>query len=286
MLHSYEAAKQWATSLNITELKPLRPDLAIDSANIAGITSFLLEQQQVIQHTDTVIKENPTAIDLNDLGLCATGDCTTQIDNAANELEDLQALSAWSALFAPKQALNSNNNSNPTNSINQDNPAIDSHSILFSGYNYQCRDMMLGFDNCCRATGWGKHIAGCTDHERNLGLQRQQRRCIRVGRYCAHQVAGKCTEYKKSYCCFNSMLQKIIRDSGGKRQLQLGYEAPEVANCQGLTTNQLQQIDFTILDFSEFYATLREHLPEPLADIQAKNTIEDFIRHKPKGYYL
>lgn len=49
-----------------------------------------------------------------------------------------------------------------------------------------------------------------------------------------------------TFCSFNSVLAKII-NTQGKPQLGL-----DVSNCAGLSMEQLGQLDFTKIDFSEF----------------------------------
>lgn len=67
---------------------------------------------------------------------------------------------------------------------------------------------------------------------------------------CADMVLIKtifgCTEESRSYCCFKSILAKIINREG-RKQLGLSLET-----CEGITVEQLQKLDFSKIDMTEF----------------------------------
>lgn len=86
----------------------------------------------------------------------------------------------------------------------------------------------------------------CTPDEQTLSLKRGQDLCVQYTQGCSKKVLGVCVEEKKSYCCFNSLIAKIVNQQG-KAQLGIPF-----AGCGGLTADQLQQIDFTKIDFTEF----------------------------------
>lgn len=67
------------------------------------------------------------------------------------------------------------------------------------------------------------------------------------GEQCVDEdVFGHCTEYRQSYCSFNSVLAKIINIQG-KRQL-----GQDINDCAGIPIGELANIDFSIIDFGEF----------------------------------
>lgn len=138
----------------------------------------------------------------------------------------------------------------------------------FKGDNLQCRDMGFinggQYDNCCSNDGWGQKIglAGCNEEENTLWQDKGKDWCVYVGEYCSNKTLGICDENKQSYCCFDSVLAKIIQEQG-RAQLGISFGTPDSANCSGLTPDQLQQIDFSKIDFSEFYSTLETELDIP-----------------------
>lgn len=136
----------------------------------------------------------------------------------------------------------------------------------FPGKNWQCRDVILGFDNCCKDSGWGQSIgiAGCNKQEKQLGQAKEKKLCHYVGEYCSkkQKITGICLEHKKSYCCFDSMLSRIIQEQG-RAQIGLSFGDPDSADCSGLTADELQRIDFSRIDFSEYYQSLEAQVVTP-----------------------
>ncbi|MBS2132333.1 conjugal transfer protein TraN (plasmid) [Burkholderia thailandensis] len=93
----------------------------------------------------------------------------------------------------------------------------------------------------------------CTQDEQTLSLKRGQNLCVQFNQYCSSKVLGVCIEEKKEYCCFNSLIAKIVNQQG-KAQLGIPF-----AGCSGLTADQLQTIDFSKIDFSEFVSSIQSN---------------------------
>lgn len=137
----------------------------------------------------------------------------------------------------------------------------------FKGSDLACREIGVvgaSFSNCCADSGWGQGvgIASCNTEENVLGKAKEKDLCIYVGEYCSDKTLGVCTENKKSYCCFDSMLAKIIQEQG-RAQLHWTFGEAEYPDCRGFSPAQLQQIDFSKIDFSEYYATLEAQMAIP-----------------------
>lgn len=86
----------------------------------------------------------------------------------------------------------------------------------------------------------------CKDPEKELASKRGQSLCVHVGSYCDNRVLGTCVEKKEQHCCFNSKLAKIINRQG-REQLGLPLDS-----CAGFNEAQLQSIDFSKIDLTEF----------------------------------
>ncbi|WP_053077649.1 conjugal transfer protein TraN [Burkholderia cepacia] len=91
----------------------------------------------------------------------------------------------------------------------------------------------------------------CSSDEQVLSLKRGQNLCVQYNQGCSKRVLGVCVEEKKSYCCFNSLIAKLVNQQG-KAQLGIPF-----AGCAGLTADQLQQIDFSKIDFTEFVNSIQ-----------------------------
>lgn len=122
----------------------------------------------------------------------------------------------------------------------------------------------------------------CSDAENLLAMRRGQNLCTHVGSYCGSKVLGTCITKKEAHCCFNSRLARIINEQG-RAQLGRGYGAPELPDCSGLTVAELQSLDFSRMDLSEFYA---EILPRA-ADVPGLATkIQNRVRASPSSSYF
>ncbi|MDA0902095.1 MAG: conjugal transfer protein TraN, partial [Proteobacteria bacterium] len=157
----------------------------------------------------------------------------------------------------------------------------------FSGNNNRCGKDLLNYSDCCDMSGWGSDISGalddatetmspggktillpvlstdlasqglsglvqCDAEENQLALKRQARQCVYIGTYCSEEedLTGTCLKEKESYCCFTSKLVRIIHEQG-RPQLGIGWGSPEAPNCSGLKIDDLDNIDFSQIDFSE-----------------------------------
>lgn len=134
---------------------------------------------------------------------------------------------------------------------------------IFSGEKKQCSQAWLGYNNCCKDNGWGQdiHLAGCNSEEKELGKLKEKVVCHYVGEYCAKKVktplGSQCQQTKQSYCCFHSKLSRVVMDAAHV-QLKLSWGNAENPHCEGLKPEQLQQVDFDKIDFSEYFADLKQ----------------------------
>jgi hypothetical protein len=155
---------------------------------------------------------------------------------------------------------------------------------IFRGELKKCTRDTAGYNNCCKASGWGQGIgAKCNAEEQNLGLQREKRQCIYYRTYCSKEldllVGTKCLVYTEEYCCFGSNLNKIIADNG-RRQLGIPLGPQKIPTgetnckpfwgcrpvyktepaCRGFTPDELSRIKMDKIDFKEFTNTLNPQM--------------------------
>ncbi len=135
-------------------------------------------------------------------------------------------------------------------------------AFIFKGNDEECREDGLDFANCCADSGWGKdiHLAQCNPDEQKLGVDKQNGLTVYVGDYCSKKVLGVCVQHKKAYCSFPSKLGRIIQQQGRQGQLGISFGSGKHPNCEGLTPDQLQHIDFSKIDFSEFYNDIQNKM--------------------------
>jgi len=111
-------------------------------------------------------------------------------------------------------------------------------------------------------------LLSCTDAEQVTAMKRDARLCVEFGDYCSHCVTvfGRCVaclERTKSFCCFNSHLARIINEQG-RAQVGKGWggDTARAPDCSGFSVAQLQTLDLSRIDFSEFYAEIAPTLPD------------------------
>jgi hypothetical protein len=130
---------------------------------------------------------------------------------------------------------------------------------VFGGDSLSCSNYIADFNNCCRSMkGWGKDIglASCSEGEEALAKRRGQGLCHYVGSYCAEKFLGQCIQKKQTFCCFDSKLSRIFQEQG-RNQLGKGWGSGRGPSCEGLTVEQLQDLNFDSMDLSEFYEEIQ-----------------------------
>jgi len=112
-------------------------------------------------------------------------------------------------------------------------------------------------------------LTSCTQDEMLLDMNIGANLCIPVGSYCSksYPLLG-CFEWTQGFCCYNSVLSKIINQQG-RGQLGEGFGSPQNPNCSGFTVAQLSQLNFAAMDFSQFIASINPDIPSSSALGQA-----------------
>lgn len=158
----------------------------------------------------------------------------------------------------------------------------------FTGRGQSCKKFAVGFNNCCKDSGWGADLglASCSSEEKALGQAKERKLTVDIGEYCSKKVLGICLEKKRSYCVFDSKLAQIIQQQGRQWQLGIGFGAAESPNCRGITVEELQSIQFDRVDFSNFKDDLNSGTAVPgdndLLD-RVKQQIEDQLNKNTGG---
>lgn len=138
----------------------------------------------------------------------------------------------------------------------------------------------VGFDPASFAFSVGLMMAQkwlqCDGDEQVLSMKRGQNLCVYVGSYCSRKILGTCLEKEQQYCCFNSKLAKLINRQG---RSQLGLS---LSDCGGFSQEQLEALDFSTMNFSEFMADVAPKTPNliPMA-----GQVQETVQQKVKDYY-
>ncbi|CDT63928.1 Mating pair stabilization protein [Vibrio coralliirubri] len=187
-----------------------------------------------------------TQLTCGEESFCLDGDCFEAMETTSNRFNE-----STSALAALAEAAD----------------GLGDPPMIFTGKGMKCTDAALGFADCCKDGGWGTSIgvAQCNDEEKALGQAKEQGLTIALGSYCAEKVLGACIRKKKTYCVFDSKLARIIQEQGSKGQLGISLGTAKHPICGAITPEQLQNIDFERLDFSDFYDDMHRNTNLPSA---------------------
>jgi conjugal transfer mating pair stabilization protein TraN len=123
-------------------------------------------------------------------------------------------------------------------------------------------------------------LLSCEQDEQILAMKRDNRLCHSIGSYCSIRIPiiGTCIETKHSYCCFNSRLARILQEQG-RAQLGRGWGGAKDPHCDGFSLSELQALDFSRMDLSEFYAEIAPTLPDVSALRQrAQQKMESYFQ--------
>ncbi len=85
--------------------------------------------------------------------------------------------------------------------------------------------------------------------------------CHKVGSYCSKELLGACAVQQQVYCCYISKLSKIINVEG-RKQLGRDFGTPESPRCEGFMAQDLERLDFSTMDLSEFYEEIQSRMPD------------------------
>lgn len=143
-------------------------------------------------------------------------------------------------------ATNNNSGNSATGAFNN-NPDSPPQQTQGSKYQY---DDMYNDDKTMKQLqsqltfGWLE----CSEGERELGIKRGSSLCTHSRTWCSKKdpVFGSCLEETRAYCCFKSILAKLINRQG-RAQLGLSLET-----CEGIKIDELQRLDFSKMDLTEF----------------------------------
>ncbi|MCI0458861.1 MAG: conjugal transfer protein TraN, partial [Gemmataceae bacterium] len=105
----------------------------------------------------------------------------------------------------------------------------------------------------------------CSEDSIRASTKRHLRLCSEVGDFCSVDLLLFCGETTTNHCCFHTLLARIIQEQG-RAQLGIGWGTAEHPNCRGLTVEELQAIDFTQMDMSEYIADLQQRIAVPTAE--------------------
>lgn len=166
------------------------------------------------------------------------------------------------------------------NALGQANAEFDENTLtLFSGTRETCTKKVFGLSNCCSGSGVPLLTPFiCSAAERLLDEKDDAGLCHKLGTYCSSSVLGICVTRKDAYCCFQSKISRILQEQG-RPQINKPWGPPKTGTCVGFTIFEFQQLDLSVMDFSEVYAEFQDaaRLPdEAAAMVSIQQKIQDY----------
>ena len=115
----------------------------------------------------------------------------------------------------------------------------------------------------------GNIIFACEEEELSFGIQLVNRACHHVGTYCSKKVTflglEKCVIETQTHCCFSSPFARIINEQLREQGIGPDWGTATEPNCDGIPITELENVDWDLVDLSEWEAILFEAglVPDP-----------------------
>ena len=101
-----------------------------------------------------------------------------------------------------------------------------------------------------------KLMFSCDEDDMVTSVKLTLRLCHLVGQKNG-EVLGMNLKKKNVYCCFNSILARVVHEQG-REQIGRGWGDGEHPECNGFSVGELNQIDFTQIDLSEYMRYVKQ----------------------------
>lgn len=130
-----------------------------------------------------------------------------------------------------------------------------------------------------------QELLSCEDQDQVLAMKRGANLCTFVGSYCSSKLLGSCMATKESYCCFNSRLARIVNEQG-RAQIGRTWGSAQSPDCRGFAIEEIERLDFSKMDLSEFYAEIAPSLPDA-AGVKSRAATYDIspLKSRTPSYY-
>lgn len=132
--------------------------------------------------------------------------------------------------------------------------------------------------------------SGCDQTDIQTGGQVESKQCHYIGDYCEKKwpLFG-CVQQAKGYCCFNSMMARIIHEQGRPQLTTFGADgawgSPSAPNCRGFVPGEFESLDFAKIDMSEYFNVLQKDMATKIQNAQdaINNTIQQRTQQIQSG---
>lgn len=128
---------------------------------------------------------------------------------------------------------------------------------IFKGSKKQCNKSIASdviYDCCFSYSGLAKQIglAKCDANEIALASLREEGQCHYIGVKEDKFLDLMTTNYEHVFCCFPTKLGRVLNEQA-RKQLHIDWGTAKHPQCQGLTVQQVQALDFDQLNLEEVF---------------------------------
>lgn len=124
-------------------------------------------------------------------------------------------------------------------------------------------------------------LTACDQSDMLTGMRKGQRLCHHVGTYCGEKFLGACIKEYEGHCCYNSRLARIVQEQG-RPQIGKSWGSAEAPQCGGFTEQELNQLDFSRMDLSEFVAEIQQ---KAVNTVPGTNRAAANVTNKVNSYF-
>lgn len=119
----------------------------------------------------------------------------------------------------------------------------------------------------------------CADDSENV-LMMASGLCHYIGRKCIEEWAlVGCVQQAEVHCCYKTKLARLFNEQAKEQLIGAGWGTVDEPNCEGFTPEQFQSIDFSKLDFSDYFEDIKHKSAEDMqTDMQNKFDSMEFSR--------
>ena len=154
---------------------------------------------------------------------------------------------------------------------------------IFNGKDNRCRSdgLTIQWGNCCKDDDYLFGMNQCEEAEIALAERKQRGLCHEIGEYCSKEIdvgfSEICIEHKKTYCCFNSKLGRIIQEQGREQLSTIDWGSPQSPECRGYTPEEFQMLDWSQIDLQEYFGDIQTPAQQEVSG-QMQTTVQGQTR--------
>jgi len=121
----------------------------------------------------------------------------------------------------------------------------------------------------------------CDQQDFETSALKDSNMCHYIGQYCAKKWKGVgCVQRRESYCCFNSVLGRIVQEQGRPQLPSFnGWGSVKSPNCRGFTPEEFQSLDFGTMDLSEYFQYVEHHANQVIGSGEPAGTMSNDVQN-------